>query len=82
MTKVYCADTSCEFLNDKGVCTLKKIGLAWMSVHTVNDGRQEFNKCRMYQKSQRAIEIEEFFAKCIQESCQKYEGGLHNGADL
>lgn len=59
MTKVYCADTSCEFCNDKGVCTQKIIGLAWKSVQTIYDGRQEYNKCQMYQKSEIARRIEE-----------------------
>ena len=66
MTKVYCADVSCEFCNDKGVCTQKKIDLAWYSVCTVHEGRQEFNKCKMYQKSEASKQIEEmirpFFA--------------------
>ena len=59
MTKVYCADTSCEFCNDNGVCTQKKIALAWTSVRTVYDGRQEYNRCRMYSKSETAKQIEE-----------------------
>ena len=63
MTKIHCADISCAFCNDKGICTQKNIGLAWMSVMTVNDGRQEYNRCRMYQKSETMIEIEEFIRK-------------------
>ena len=59
MTKVYCADASCKFNNDNGVCTQKKIALSFHSVMTVNDGRKEFNQCKMYQKSQRFIELEE-----------------------
>jgi hypothetical protein len=59
MTKVYCADSSCSFCNDNGVCTQKKIGLAWLSVQTVREGRQEYNKCRMYQKSDIAKQIGE-----------------------
>ena len=63
MTKIYCADVSCEYCNDKGVCTQKKVALAWMSIQTVHEGRQEYNRCRMYQKSKRSIEIEEFIKK-------------------
>lgn len=46
MTKIYCADSLCKFNNDKGVCTAKKVALAWHSVMTVWDGRQEFSRCR------------------------------------
>ena len=60
MTKVYCADVSCKYCNDDGVCTQKRIGLAWMSVMTVNDGRQEYNRCRMYHKSEIMSKIETF----------------------
>ena len=60
MTKVYCADVSCAYCNEKGVCTQKSIGLAWTSVMTVHDGRQEYNKCRMYQKSAAMEKIEGF----------------------
>ena len=59
MTKVYCADSSCAFCNDNGFCTQKKIGLAWLSVQTVHEGRQEYNKCRGYQHSDIAKQIEE-----------------------
>ena len=63
MTKVYCADVSCKYVNDKGVCTQKKIGLGWSSVVTVNDGRQEFHRCKMYEESESAREIRKFFEK-------------------
>lgn len=57
-TKVYCAAMDCEFNNDKGICTAKKIALSANSVMTVWDGRQEFNTCKTFQKSQAAIEME------------------------
>ena len=63
MTKIYCADTSCEFNNDKGTCTAKKVALSWHSVMTVNDGRQEFNRCKTYQKSERCKEFEKIMAE-------------------
>lgn len=61
MTKVYCADVSCKYVNDEGVCTQKSIGLAWSSVMTVHDGRQEYNKCRMYHESEEYKRIKKFF---------------------
>ena len=60
MTKVYCSDAACQFNGEEGVCTLKKIALSWHSIATVNSGRQEFNRCNMYQKSERYKKIEEF----------------------
>ena len=64
MTKVYCADYSCKYLDENGVCTLKEIGLAWTSVVTRYDGRQEYNKCKMYHKSERFQEMEKFIENC------------------
>ena len=61
MTKIYCADVSCKFVNDKGVCTQKTIALGWSSIKTVWDGRQEFNKCKMYEKSEESRKIEKLF---------------------
>lgn len=61
MTKVYCADISCKYVNDEGVCTQKSIGLAWSSVMTVHDGRQEYNKCRMYHESEKSEMIRKIF---------------------
>lgn len=46
MPKVYCADDGCMY-NDDNLCRAKKINLAWHSVVTVWDGRQEFHKCKM-----------------------------------
>ena len=59
MSKIYCADISCKFNSDKSVCTCKKVSLSWNSVQTVNDGRQDFHRCKTYEKSQRSIEIED-----------------------
>lgn len=62
-TKVYCAAMDCEFNSDKGVCTAKNITLSANSVVTVWEGRQEFNKCKTFQKSQMALDIEEKVAE-------------------
>ena len=63
MTKIYCADASCKFNNDKGVCTSKKVALSWHSIVTVNEGRQEFKRCKTYEKSEVFEKIEEFMAE-------------------
>ena len=64
MAKVYCANYSCKFANDDGVCTQKKIALSFHSIQTVYDGRQEYSKCKMYEESEHAIEMRRFLEKC------------------
>ena len=73
MTKVYCADSSCEFNDDHGVCTQKKIALSYQSVMTVWDGRQEYHRCRMYQQSKHSREIEAFFKKKMEEHDEDHD---------
>ena len=51
MSKVYCADTTCAYNNDKGVCTAKKVALSRHSVVTVWEGRQEFQRCKTRETS-------------------------------
>lgn len=48
--KVFCADISCEY-NKNNTCRAKELALSWSSVLTVNDGRQEFLRCKTYQPS-------------------------------
>ena len=59
MTKIYCADPSCEYCNDKGICTAKKVSFSWHSVMTLWEGRQEFNRCKTYQPSKEYQEMQE-----------------------
>lgn len=70
-TKIYCAAVDCEFCNDKGVCTAKKVALSWNSVVTMNDGRQTFNTCRTFQKSEHAAAIEKEFAEFVKKLGQE-----------
>lgn len=62
-TKIYCAAIDCKYNNDKNVCTAKSINLSANSVMTVWEGRQEFNTCRTFEKSQFAKDVEE---KCAE----------------
>lgn len=48
MTKVYCANMHCKYLNDDGFCTKEEIGLTYCSIVTLYDGRQEFLKCTAF----------------------------------
>lgn len=65
MTKIYCADSSCKFLNGYGVCTAKTVTLGWSSVMTKYDGLHEFNRCKKYEKSDRAKELEKYYYKIL-----------------
>ena len=58
MSKIYCADTSCAYNNDKGVCTAKKVALSWHSVVTLWEGRQEFQRCKTRETSAEYRELE------------------------
>lgn len=64
MSRIYCANPSCEF-NKEDICTAPKVSLSWHSVLTVYDGRQEYNRCKTYQKSRKAIEIEKMMEGII-----------------
>ena len=66
-TKIYCEASDCKFCNEKGVCTEKSIALSWHSVMTKWDGRQEFNRCKSYEMSDKAREYQELIQKYMQE---------------
>ena len=67
MPKIRCADVSCVYRNDKGVCTAKKVTLSWHSVMTMHDGRKEFNRCHSYKESKESSEIREFLKDLFEE---------------
>ena len=52
MTKVICAKAECKYNDDNNKCTRKEINLSCCSVMTVNDGRQEYNRCRSFEESE------------------------------
>ena len=70
-TKIYCAAVECAFCNEKGRCTAKEVCLSWNSVVTMNDGRQQFNTCRTFQKSERAVAIEREFMEFVKKAAAK-----------
>ena len=76
MPKVYCAAMDCEFNSDKGTCTAKSIALSANSVMTVWDGRQEFNKCKTYQKSEEAIRIESMLTEYFKKWEKEHADGI------
>ena len=62
-TKIFCAAIDCKYNSDKYICTAKTISLSANSVLTVWDGRQEFNTCKTFEKSQFAKDIDEKLAE-------------------
>lgn len=82
MTKVYCADLSCKHCSDKGICTQKTIALSFHSVMTLYDGRQEYSRCKMYEKSERAKELEAAIKPIFNNKprfCGDHRGGTDAG---
>ena len=63
MPKIYCADQSCEFNGEDGKCKAKSVALSWHSVVTMNDGRQEYQRCKTRQPSERYLAIQKAFEK-------------------
>lgn len=63
MTKIFCSDSSCKFINDQGRCTAKTVTIGWSSVMTVYEGRQDFHRCKTYEESEKAKEIKAFLDK-------------------
>lgn len=66
MPKIRCADVSCVYRNEKGVCTAKKVALSWHSVMTMHDGRQEFNRCHSYKEDKEMSEMKQLFKRVVE----------------
>ena len=58
-TKIYCAAIDCEYYRDDGRCTAREVCLSDHSIMTVWEGRQRFQRCNTWQKSNECIEMEE-----------------------
>ena len=62
---VYCASSECKYNSNTGRCTAKRVDLTWHSISTVWDGRQEFWKCKQYEKSAEYSEMEKRLSKWL-----------------
>ena len=65
MPKIFCAAIDCEFNGDDGKCHAKDVALSDASIMTLWEGRQRYQKCKTFQKSRAAAEMEQFIAKAI-----------------
>ena len=79
MPKIFCAAMDCEFNGDDGKCHAKEIALSDHSIMTLWEGRQRYQKCKTYQKSQAATEMEQFIAKAVAEAKEKRMKEVNNG---
>lgn len=58
MTVIKCGSVDCKHNDDSNICQKSNIALSDCYYHTVNDGLQHFWRCRQYEKSDRAKQIE------------------------
>ena len=72
MPKIFCAAMDCEFNGDDGKCHAKEVALSDHSIMTLWEGRQRYQKCKTYQKSRAAAEMEQFFTKAVADAKEKW----------
>lgn len=69
MPRIKCASVDCKWNSDTNMCTYGRTGhTLLMSDHyvtTVYDGRQHFHRCKAFEKSERAKELESEFQKYL-----------------
>lgn len=56
-TKIHCAKIECKYNSDRNVCTAKSIELSDHDVLTHWEGRQNFQRCKQFELSDEAKEI-------------------------
>ena len=64
MSEITCAAIDCEHIDDMNCCRLKGISLSEHYIHTVHEGLQHFWRCKMYEKSEQAKRLEQWFIEC------------------
>ena len=69
--KVYCTNLKCKYQTNKCTCKNKEIELEFNNVCTVNQGRQDFLKCKSFEKSDVYARLEERIAYVIGDKCQE-----------
>lgn len=68
MPRIKCATVECKYNNEASHCTYKgELLLNDCFVSTVHDGRQHYHRCKMYEKSEWAQELEDNFIKFMGE---------------
>ena len=71
MPRVKCASVDCKWNNDNNMCIYGRTGHTMLIsdcyVSTVHDGRQHFHRCKAYEKSEVAQQLESEFAKFLKD---------------
>ena len=66
MTKIYCADHRCKYCKNNK-CMAKEVNMSSHSVNTLYQGRQDFLKCKTFEKSEECKEFEKLIFEYIKE---------------
>lgn len=68
MPRIKCASVECKYNNDSCHCTYKgELILCDCYVVTLNEGRQHYHRCKMYEMSERAKQLTDDFVKFMEE---------------
>jgi hypothetical protein len=62
MPKLYCARIECKY-NENQKCKAETVNLGAWYGNTINEGYQEFSRCRTYEDSEVTIRVKKFLAK-------------------
>jgi len=65
-TKIFCAANDCEYYQENGRCGAKTVCLSDHYIMTVWEGRQRYQRCKTYQRSERSIELEKQFQPLLE----------------
>lgn len=75
MPRIKCASIDCKWNSDTNMCTYGRTGHTMLIsdsyVMTVHDGRQHFHRCKSYEQSDKAKELESAFMKFLEEKEQE-----------
>lgn len=62
MPKLYCARIECKY-NENQKCKAKTVNLGAWYGNTINEGYQEFSRCRTYEDSEYTIRVKKILAE-------------------
>lgn len=78
MPRIKCASIDCKWNSDSNMCTYGRTGhtmlLCDSYVMTVHDGRQHFHRCKAYEQSDWAKELESKFKNFLDKKISELEG--------
>lgn len=66
MSKLTCADVTCEYRNENGICTCEEVDFSSGQVYSVNREKIKVWYCRNYKISSEYIKIKEMIEDVIE----------------